>query len=162
MKKSLFIIFISSMIILMPMTNAIFPLDESIYTIKQKNFDKNSFTYDTHPSWAMGNFSGEWGISFLGFPIISLGWIKGYYSVLGLTGKIEGVFSEFKDEEPQAYIKGFVLLYNMIGVVGDIETGNGTFFMGLGFPNEKGEYYYRISLIVGPSFYMMGNFKEFE
>jgi hypothetical protein len=120
-----------------------------------------SFSEDDPPPWASGNFSGEWGISILGLPAVPLGWVEGYFSAAGVSGRIEGVFSEYGVEEPTAYIEGIVLLFNMIGVVGDIETGNGTFFMGLGAPNENGEFYYRISLIIGPSFYMMGTWAEF-
>lgn len=162
MKKSLISILICIIIMIMPMTTATFPIDKSLFTKKPGNSNKNTLLHDTPPDWAMGNFSGEWGISIVGIPILPLGWIEGYFSVIGITGRIEGVFAEFKDEEPQAFIQGFVILYNMIGIVGDIETGNGTFFMGLGFPNENGEYYYRISLIIGPSFYMMGTWSEFE
>ena len=113
------------------------------------------------PQWATGNFSGEWGISVLGFPAIPLGWVEGYYSAAGISGRIEGFFAEYDVEEPTAYIEGVVILFNMMGVVGDLGSENATFFMGLGVPNENGEFYYRISLIIGPSFYMMGTWNEF-
>jgi hypothetical protein len=113
------------------------------------------------PGWATGEFNGTWGLSVLGLPAVELGWIYGYFSLINIFGRIEGYFSEWKYEEPTAYITGYIILYNMIGVISDIDNGDNTsFFMGLGVPNEKGVFYYRINLIFGPSWYMTGTWKE--
>jgi len=118
------------------------------------------FTYDP-PSWATGRFNGTWGISLLGLPAVELGWVVGYFSAAGVFGRLEGYFAEWEDEEPVSFIAGFIILYNMIGYVGSIQNpDNGTFFGGLGAPNENGEFYYRINLILGPSWYMEGTWEE--
>jgi hypothetical protein len=126
---------------------------------------KNNYTsklnFNDPPDWADGEFNGTWGISFLGLPLLELGWVYGYFSAIEVFGRLEGYFAEWKDNEPKSFITGYIILYNMIGFIGEIDNpDNGTFFMGLGAPNENGEFYYRISLIFGPSWYMAGTWRE--
>ena len=117
--------------------------------------------FDDPPGWANGEFNGTWGISLLGLPAVELGWVFGYFAAVGIFGRIEGYFAEWKDDEPVSYIAGYVIAYNMIGVVGNLtNTNESTFFMGLGAPNENGEFYYRISLFLGPNWYIMGTWRE--
>ena len=121
----------------------------------------NKYSINGPPDWATGEFNGTWGLSALGLPALELGWIEGYFSVLGIFGRIEGDFAEWKNNEPTAYLSCFVIGYFMIGAIGDyINPTNSTYFVGLGSPNENGEFYYRINLIVGPSWYMMGTWRE--
>ena len=124
-----------------------------------KFIDKYSF--NVPPDWATGEFNGIWGLSALGAPALELGWVEGYFSVLGIFGRIEGDFAEWKNNEPTGYLSCFVIGYFMIGVIGDyINHTNSTYFVGLGAPNENEEFYYRINLIVGPSWYIMGMWRE--
>jgi hypothetical protein len=87
--------------------------------------------------------------------------VEGYFSVFWIFGRIECNFAEWKNEEPTGYLTGFVIGYYMIGVIGNyIDPNNSTFFVGLGAPNENGEFYYRINFIIGPSWYMTGTWQE--
>ena len=116
---------------------------------------------DDPPDWATGEFNGTWGVSIGGLPSLELGWVEGYFDNLGIFGRIEGDFAIWGIEEPTAYISGFVIGVYMIGVVGDyINPDNATFYIGLGAPNEDYEFYYRINLFIGPSWYMEGTWRE--
>ena len=122
---------------------------------------RNGTILDDPPEWANGKFNGTWGLSVLGLPAAELGWVEGYFFAAGIFGRFEGYFAEWKDEEPVSFIAGFILLFNMVGYVGSLQNpDNGTFFSGLGAPNENGEFYYRINLIIGPSWYMQGKWEE--
>jgi hypothetical protein len=133
--------------------------EKQINNFEYKYINKSDF--NDPPDWADGEFNGTWGISLLGLPLLELGWVYGYFSAIEAFGKLEGYFAEWKDDEPKSFISGYIILYNMIGYVGEIDNpDNGTFFMGIGTPNENGEFYYRISLILGPNWYMTGTWRE--
>lgn len=135
---------------------------DNIEEVKSQNLIQKQIDNLDPPEWATGEFNGTWGVSFLGVPMAELGWVRGYFSVLGIFGQIEAEFAEWKDNEPTAHLAGIIILFNMIGIIGNLTSGEETFFMGLGTPNENGEFYYRISLIVGPSFYMTGTWGEIQ
>ncbi len=151
-------IFVICTILLSPIT-----LSETVISDEKgiEEIENDSRIFNDPPDWATGKFNGTWGLSLLGLPAVELGWVEGYFSAVGIFGRLEGYFAEWKDEEPVSFITGFILLYNMIGYVGSIQNpDNGTFFGGLGAPNENGEFYYRINLIFGPSWYMAGTWEE--
>ena len=140
-----------------------FTLSETVISDEKgiEEIENDSHIFNDPPDWATGKFNGTWGLSLLGLPAVELGWVEGYFSAVGIFGRLEGYFAEWKDEEPVSFITGFILLYNMIGYVGSIQNpDNGTFFGGLGAPNENGDFYYRINLIFGPSWYMAGTWEE--
>ena len=123
--------------------------------------DFNRFNIDDPPDWATGEFNGTWGACPLGLPAIELGWVEGYFSVAGIFGRIEGDFAKWENNEPTGYFSCFVIGYYMLGVLGDyLNPDNSTYCVGLGAPNEYGEFYYRLNLIVGPSWYMTGTWRE--
>ena len=122
---------------------------------------ENKDIKDDPPSWATGEFNGTWGVSIGGLPTLELGWVEGYFDTLGIFGRIEGDFATWENEEPTAYISTIVLGYFMIGIVGDyLNPDNATYCVGLGAPNEDGEFYYNIHLFIGPSWYMQGTWRE--
>jgi hypothetical protein len=134
-------------------------IDESTSSNEHKIYPE--MMSDDPPEWANGKFNGTWGISLFGLPVAEMGYVYGYYNALGIFGRLEGYFGEWKDPEPVSFITGFIILFNMVGYVGSIENpDNGTFYSGLGAPNENGEFYYRINLIVGPSWYIEGTWEE--
>ncbi len=145
-------------------------LSQNVMAINNKFIDeKNKFTdfslkqiiKDDPPNWATGEFNGTWGVSAGGLPVLELGWVEGYFDNLGIFGRIEGDFAVWENDEPTAYISGIIIGYYMIGVVGDyLNPDNATFYVGLGTPNENGEFYYRINLFIGPSWYMEGTWRE--
>jgi hypothetical protein len=150
--------FVICTILLSPIT-----LSETVISDEKgtEEIENDSHIFNDPPDWATGKFNGTWGLSLLGLPAVELGWVEGYFSAVGIFGRLEGYFAEWKDEEPVSFITGFILLYNMIGYVGSIQNpDNGTFFGGLGAPNENGGFYYRINLIFGPSWYMAGTWEE--
>ena len=125
------------------------------------SFFKNKIIRNDPPSWANGEFNGTWGIGLGGIPAVELGWVEGYFDAVGIFGRIEGDFAVWGNEEPTAYIRGIILGYFMLGVVGDyINPDNATFYVGLGAPNENGTFYYNIHLFIGPSWYMEGTWRE--
>ena len=124
------------------------------------NQEKNLITNDP-PDWATGEFNGTWGISIAGVPTLELGWVEGYFDTLGIFGRIEGDFAVWDNQEPTAYISGWIIGYYMLGIIGDyINPDNATFYVGLGAPDEYGLFYYRINLFIGPSWYMQGTWRE--
>jgi len=120
----------------------------------------SSIDNETLPDWATGNFSGVWGVNAFGVPLPPSGWMKGYYSDKFLA-RIEGVFAENNATNATSYIKAIALGPFLLGVVGDIETGNGTWITGLGGVNETA-FYWRLNLIIGPTFYMHGNYTKYD
>ena len=157
------IIIIIGICVLLISTNVLSATNTITEKIEEKteinNFKREDI--DDPPGWATGEFNGTWGISALGLPALELGWVEGYFSVLGIFGRIEGDFAEWKNNEPTGYISCFVIAYYMIGLVGDYKNpDNSTFFVGLGAPNENGEFYYNLNLFVGPSWYMIGTWRE--
>lgn len=116
---------------------------------------------DDAPDWALGNFSGVWGLNFLGFPLPPSGWVEGYYSTWGL-GQIQGTYGNY-NQDNYFEIQGTMLWIFMFGFIRDPQTGNGTAFTGLGgIKAETQEFYYRLNGIIGPTFYMLGNYTPFE
>lgn len=159
MKKLLAIIGICFLLVAMPATMAVsLP---KIYDIKTNIATNESSvsTVDEPPEWANGNFSGEWGLTLLGIPITPLGWIEGYYQNIGF-GRLEGVFGRPNCSE-EGKISGIMLYVFFLGGVENIETGNGTFVTGIGIANET-HFYWRISAIIGPSFYIFCEYTKFE
>jgi hypothetical protein len=162
MKKILLILGISIMLLTPVVLSENIKLIENT-TEENINCNVRNTRYMDPPGWANGRFNGTWGLNILGVPAVELGWVYGYFDAIGIFGRLEGYFAEWKDEEPVSFITGFIILYNMIGYVGSIEnSSNGTFFSGLGAPNENGEFYYRINLFIGTSWYMEGTWEEIE
>ena len=161
-KKLIIIIGICTLIPVMPASTSISL--QMVQNLKTQLPSDNEFIsiIDCPPNWAQGNFSGEWGISFLGFPLLPLGWIKGYYGTIGVIGRIEGVFREYNKSEI-TQIGAYIIGYFLLGIVGNESTGNWTYCVGLGgVDNANLEFYFNIHLIVGPGFYMQGIYSEFD
>jgi hypothetical protein len=165
MRKIVVVIGICFLISVMPITTAIsFPnRSQPISKIEKTqrfifNDEKSVCTLDDPPEWANGNFSGEWGITLLGLPVKALGWIEGYYQNIGF-GRLEGYLAEF-NKTASTKISGVMLYVFFLGGVEDISTGNGTFVSGIGIANET-HFYWRISAIIGPSFYMACEYSKF-
>jgi hypothetical protein len=121
----------------------------------------SSFDNDTPPDWAMGNFSGVWGLNVLGQPLPPAGWVAGYYAFNGLFGRFEGVFDVFNVTNATGAIGGFFLGPFMFGQIVNRTTGNSTGFVGIGGANTT-HFYWRIMGILGPTFYMYGVYSKFE
>ena len=121
-----------------------------------------SETYtDAPPDWATGNFSGVWGINAFGVPLPAAGWVKGYYADR-FFARIEGeygVFTNMTNGTGSFFAIGIGPF--LLGGINSYATENGTYLTGLGGVNET-TFYWRINLIIGPTFYMHGNYSKFE
>jgi len=113
------------------------------------------------PEWAVGNFSGVWGLNIWGQPLPAAGWIEGYYSD-NFFFRMQGVYGKNNETYPICNISTWAFGPFLFGGAQNISTGNGTFIMGLGGVNETQHFYWRISAIIGPNFYIYGNYTKFE
>ena len=130
---------------------------------------------DDPPEWADGEFNGTYGKIILGKPSDELGWMEGYWSSnpIGFspfeTGRIEGYFGEWEDEEPINIIKTNLFSYFkypyfhsfMIGTVTAIATDNEKFCISFGRIGIDGTLNYNSLVITGDNIYFTGNYSEF-
>lgn len=137
-----------------------FPTHHTISTIQTIPSSDQDYTLDDPPGWAHGNFSGVWGITLFGVPLEPAGWIIGYYENIGF-GQIDAIYGNNTESNASSFLKGFMLWAFFLGFAGNIQTGNGTWVIGLGLANET-SFYCRISAIIGPSFYVMCQYTPFE
>lgn len=161
MNKKLIFVGIIVLVLCMPVS-----MSYSISTPATKNIESykscaagNNTT--TPPDWAVGNFSGVWGLNILGVPLEPAGWIEGYYSDTFLF-RMQGVYGKNNETEPMCNISTWAFGPFLFGGAQNISTGNGTFIMGLGGVNETQHFYWRISAIIGPNFYIYGTITKFE
>jgi len=158
--KTTIMIFGVILLLVCPMVLSEQPIKYESQTMRNFDIDHKMMENEP-PDWANGQFNGTWGLNLFGMPVAELGYVYGYFDAVGILGRLEGYFGEWSDPEPVSFIAGFIFLFNMIGYVGSIDNpDNGTFYSGLGTPNENGEFYYRINLIIGPSWYMEGTWEE--
>ena len=162
MKKLLTAIGICILLVSMPATTAISLQKVKNFKNQLPSVNEPILTIDTPPHWARGNFTGVWGVNILGQPLPPTGWVVGYYSDMGF-GRFVGVFAEFNETDATGYIGGVILGPFMLGVVGNITSGEETVFVGLGGHNEtSSEFYFRIMGIISFTFYMSGTYSEFQ
>ena len=115
------------------------------------------------PAWAKGLYSGQWGISIFGLPVLPIGWFTGFSKQGFILLRFEGIFANFNVTVRNATggLNGVILGPFMLGGVRNLTTDNGTFFVGLGGRNATtSEFYFRIMVFVGPNFYMYGKYYD--
>ena len=120
---------------------------------------QNEYSYQTQdepPTWALGNFTGYWGLNIVGQPGIPLGLVFGYYGAF----RFVAVFTN--TTAPNGYLVGIRFSYFMFGIIANITGVQKTLFVGLGGSNEtETDFYYRIMGILGPTFYIAGTYNKF-
>ncbi len=129
---------------------------------------------DEPPTWADGTFNGTWGIRkyvlSVGVINISLGNVSGYYAK-NCLGWIAGTFyvkNETNEDTPVSEFKGIFFDVFFCGRLGkmDIETDeynesyDETLFVGIGYQNET-KFDWGFMGLKGPTFYTVGEFKEY-
>ena len=120
----------------------------------------NRFKSNDATEWD-GNFSGVWGLNFLGKPLEPLGWVKGNYTH-NIFVRFEGTYAMYNNTNTFG-ISSFIIGPFMLGRIWNQTSENSTLFVGLGGINENtSEFYFRIMGIWGPTFYMYGNSTKFE
>ena len=159
MKKKIISLGLCCLLLLVPSITA-FPVHHTITKASTLNPPHQTDKMDPPPTWAHGNFSGVWGLTILGVPVGPSGWITGYYENIGL-GQFDAVYGTFNETNASSFLRGFMLWIFFLGFAGNLQTGNGTWVMGLGVANET-SYYCRINTIIGPSFYILANYYPFE
>jgi hypothetical protein len=115
------------------------------------------------PIWALGNFSGRWGINIWGEDWFTIGTLEGYY---GHGFYLDNKFSRFFINYSEYNVKNFTLLsgyffgpylfgFRIEGKSQQIP------FVGLGSYNET-HFRWRIIGFNGPTLFMKGIFSKFK
>lgn len=116
------------------------------------------------PDWAVGNFTGEWGLNIWGDDWFAIGPVNGYYGQ-GFVGSVK--FGRFlmtyleSDGENGTSFQGLFVGPYLLGIATDLQTENSSAFVGLGSYNETA-FRWRIMAMEGPTLFMRGTFNEFE
>ena len=156
MKKAIIIGFVFLLFVGIPLTSAIsVERAANIKSILPIKNGPNILTLNDIPDWAIGNFTGVWGININGEPYEDpLGLVLGYYGTNLFAGLITNTTA------PNGWIWGIRFSVFMFGVVANIEGDQQAPFVGIGLWNEDG-FYYRIMGIIGPTFYIAGVYNPF-
>lgn len=163
MKKIFLIIGVCVILLGMSTATAI-----SIHKIKNINSEKiitSTISADPEnaPNWAVGNFTGKWGLNVWGADWLPLGCVEGYYGKgFHWNVKIGRLLIEYarNDEENSSKLEGIFFGPYLLGKATD-ENGNETAFVGIGSYNET-NFRWRVMGEVGPTLYMKGTFAKFE
>ncbi len=122
----------------------------------------SSHTADHPPSWANGNFTGEWGIDIWGQVQIPIGWLFGYYKRKPDFGYFYAAFNTWNGEDNEtSFLQGFFFGPYMLGTLGQNESANETAFVGLGGYNNT-NFSWRVMGLEGPTFFMSGEYTKFS
>jgi hypothetical protein len=152
MKKTILIGIILLLFIGIPITSAV-SIEKSTF-IKNLVKEQSIQTMEDIPDWAIGNFTGVWGLNIGGQPGTPLGLFIGYYG----TNLFAGMFTN--TSAPSGWLWGFRFSFFMFGMVANITGEQSTYIVGLGGFNET-HFYYRIMGIVGPTIYIAGVYNPF-
>ncbi len=131
-----------------------------------KSFLEISSDPEDAPDWAVGNFTGEWGLNVWGNDWFAIGPVNGYYGN-GFVGSVK--FGRFlityleSDGENGTTFQGLFIGPYLLGTTTDIhiQTDNSSAFVGLGSYNETA-FRWRIMAMQGPTLFMRGTFNGFE
>jgi hypothetical protein len=159
MKKIVVSISLCCLLLLFSVTAA-YPIHQKISDAQITIPSHQSYKMDDPPGWANGNFTGVWGITLFGVPLDPAGWITGYYENIGF-GQVDAVYGTNNEADASSFLRGYMLWIYFLGFAGSIQTGNGTWVIGLGTANET-HFYCRINAIIGPSFYIICQYMPFE
>ena len=154
MKKTIIIGIICLLLVGIPITSAI-SVEKATF-IKDIRKDRPIQTLEDIPEWAIGNFTGVWGLNINGEPYEDpLGLVLGYYG----TNLFAGVITN--NTAPNGWRWGYRFSFFMFGMIANIDGEQRAPFVGIGGWNEEG-FYYRIMSIVGPTLYIAGVTNPFE
>ena len=153
MKKTIIVGIICLLVAGIPISSAVSIEKPTLF--KNLINEKPIQTVEDIPEWAIGNFTGIWGINIGGQPGDPLGQVFGYYG----TNRFVGVFTN--STAPNGWLWGIKFGFFMFGIIANITGEQSTYFVGLGGFNET-HFYYRIMGFVGPTFYLGGVHNPFE
>ncbi len=163
MKKRIIAILIC---ILLASFSAVSAVNVSEMSIKNKQIETKDFSADPEnaPEWAIGNFTGTWGVNFWGNDWWPVGYVHGYYGKgFKHNYKFGRFLIEYKEqgEENGTEFEGLFIGPYLLGRATNQETENQSAFVGLGGYNET-TFRWRIMGMKGPTLFMKGTFNEFE
>ncbi len=160
MRKYLTIVLVCFLFASLSFTNAF--ASTEIKKSTQQAVEISSYPEDA-PNWAVGNFTGTWGLNVWGHNWFSIGPVEGYYG----KGFIRNIkFGRFlitymqADGENGTILQGLFVGPYLLGTSKDIRTENKTAFVGLGSYNET-DFGWRIMGMKGPTLFMKGTFNKF-
>jgi len=117
------------------------------------------------PDWAVGNFTGTWGLNIWGGDWFPIGTVEGYH---GIGFHLDIKFGRFliecggeNGEENGTQLQGIFFGPFLLGKTIDMENGNESSFVGIGDYNET-TFRWRVMAKTGPVLYVKGTFSEFE
>ncbi len=128
---------------------------EKTTIVKNQRNEQPVQTLDDIPEWAIGNFTGVWGLNLNGEPQEPVGLVLGYYD----DHRFVGVFTN--TTAPNGWIGGYRFSMFMIGFVTNINVEKKLPIIGIGIWNDE-QFYYRLMSIVGPTIYIAGVYTPFE
>ena len=173
MKQTLIILGICILVAGMPAITAVSLPKFNAYNRSISILDRYTTSEDDIPSWADGTINGTWGLrEFFLFNMVEIpiGNISGYYGkLLGPISIFNGQIYPFWNSSDTTNITGIFLGPILFGGIGDINITitsyeidvNETNYVGIGY-QEDDEFDWRIMGASGPTFYLKGDFKEFE
>ncbi len=163
MKKSIIAISICILFASFSAASAITINDVSKNDIELESKDFSADPKDA-PDWAVGNFTGVWGLNFWGNDWFPIGNVRGYYGKGFLyKHKLGRSLIEYKEtgEENGTSFEGLFIGPYLLGKATDQETQNTSAFVGLGGYNET-HFRWRIMGMKGPTIFMKGTFNKFQ
>lgn len=147
--KKILLLAICLMLVGIPITSGL-QLEKQIYQIPEQTAP----IPEDIPQWAIGNFTGVWGLNINGQPTDPIGLIAGYYGTYRFVGIITN------STAPNGWIAGFTFRSFLIGRVGNLSGENTVPVIGIGIRNETG-FYYRVMSFFGPTIYIAGIYHPF-
>jgi len=159
MKKIIMIISLVIFLFLMPSGISV-STSEKMKCLSVENLSSDP---EEAPGWAIGNFTGVFGIDIWGHDLIPIGCLEGYFG--------KGFHGEFKfgrlqieyiknDEENGTILEGLFFGPFLLGQATDISSDEKVPFCGIGEYNET-NFSWRVMASNGPTLYMKGTFSEF-
>ena len=161
MKKTIIILSICFLFASMSFASAL-PIPK-IKNLGMRSLSEISADSEDAPEWAIGNFTGSWGVDIWGNDWFTVGPFYGYYSKGFLYDfKVGRFMMEYKEDgdENGTIIEGLFIGPYLLGVSTDIYTENTSAFVGIGGYNET-NFRWRIMGMEGPTIFMKGTFNEF-
>ncbi|MBN1861402.1 MAG: hypothetical protein JW840_08085 [Candidatus Thermoplasmatota archaeon] len=167
MKKNIIVsIGICSLLLFSPLALG-FSIQKTIPFQQSASMQQPTILTDEPPAWAKGNFSGVWGFTLIGVPLPPVGWITGYYQVMG-SGKVVGLgnfdakYAQFNTTNATSFLRGIMLLTFFLGRTSNLSTNKRSWVFGIGIADDI-EFFWRLNAIIGPSlsFYILCNYTAF-
>lgn len=163
MRKYLIVLFVCFLVVSFSVTSIANRINLKNIKDNIEPFVKISSSSEDDPLWAIGNFTGEWGLNVWGSDWFSIGSVHGYYG-MGFAGSLKfGRFlitSNESNGENSTKFEGLFIGPYLLGEITDMQTKDKSAFVGLGDYNATA-FHWRIMGMTGPTLFMKGTFNDF-